>query len=144
MRQTSAAFENPACRAALAPADYERERLAHAAASTVETCNGHALRTTPSRFGRLFAVGSTGRAFANLEQARAFALFGEVSETTLAALAVRYLAFLREAGLPELDADELLAGDLRDDDRAWLSAFSVQWDAVGAIEDAAALQPSES
>ena len=47
-------------------ADYERR-------STIAIVGGHAIRAVPSRFGELFAVGDTGRAFTKQAQAEAYA-----------------------------------------------------------------------
>lgn len=132
------AFDCPAYRASLTPAEYERQRLAHVAATTVETANGHAIRTAQSRFGRLFTVGNTGRAFTCQGQARAFALFGEVADTSTEALCDAFRAYAKAEQLPdEGDALELLHADITDAQRAWLSAFVIIWDAVQEREDAA-------
>jgi hypothetical protein len=37
------------------------------------TVGGHAIRPVQTRFGRLFAVGATGKAFSTRDQAEAFA-----------------------------------------------------------------------
>jgi hypothetical protein len=42
-------------------------------ASVVSRVGGHAIRPVGSRFGQLFAVGSTGKAFAELKQAEQYA-----------------------------------------------------------------------
>jgi hypothetical protein len=55
------------------PQEYERLFAEHRKASTMKTVNGHAIRPVQSRFGRLFAVGNTGKAFATMPQAEAFA-----------------------------------------------------------------------
>lgn len=123
-------FDDPSHRASLSPAAYEAERSRAASASILETANGHAIRAVQSRFGRLFAVGSTRRAFSCRGEARAFALFGETAETSLAALSAIYGAYLKAEGLPEADALELLHEDLSDDQRAWVSAFLIKWEAV--------------
>lgn len=39
----------------------------------VATVNGHAIRPVSTRFGRLFQVGKTGRAFSTQPEAEAFA-----------------------------------------------------------------------
>jgi hypothetical protein len=53
---------------------YEELLAEHVRRITVATIAGHAIRVTQSeRFGRLFAVGCTGRAFTKLEQAEAYA-----------------------------------------------------------------------
>ena len=57
--------------------EYERQFAAHLAASTVATVNGHAIRPVGSRFGQLFAVGATGKAYKSLEDAKAFAMTTE-------------------------------------------------------------------
>jgi hypothetical protein len=56
------------------PEAYERARKAHAETSTIVTVNGHAIRPVQSRFGRLFQVGMTRRAFSTLAEAKAFAV----------------------------------------------------------------------
>lgn len=58
---------------ALGPKGYNAAMKAHQDRNTIETINGHAIRAVSSRFGRLFAVGNTGRAFSTADQARAFA-----------------------------------------------------------------------
>lgn len=59
--------------ARLSTADYNAAALAHRAKSVIETRAGHGLRYVGSRFGRLVAVGETGRAFSTIEQARDWA-----------------------------------------------------------------------
>lgn len=53
--------------------EYARQHAEHVKASTVEHVAGHSIRTVGTRFGRLFAVGFTGRAFATLAEAQSFA-----------------------------------------------------------------------
>lgn len=69
---------DPAERAALVervgPAEYERLFREHRERSVVEVANGHAIRLVGSRFGPLYEVGSTERAFSTLQEARAFAV----------------------------------------------------------------------
>jgi hypothetical protein len=57
----------------LGPDCYNAALLEHRRRSTVSIINGHAIRAVTSRFGRIFTVGDTGRAFAKLDDARAFA-----------------------------------------------------------------------
>lgn len=52
---------------------YNAAMKKHLIASAIEVVNGHAIRPTFSRFGRLFAVGTTGTSFSTLEAARKFA-----------------------------------------------------------------------
>lgn len=70
-------WNDPAARARLidrvGPAEYERLQKEHFKASTVDTVGGHSIRPVQSRFGRLFAVGQTGRAFSTMDQARTYA-----------------------------------------------------------------------
>jgi hypothetical protein len=67
-------WDNPAARARLIErvgvAEYNRQHAAHVARSTVETVAGRAIRPVNSRFGRLFMVEGTGKAFTNIEDAR--------------------------------------------------------------------------
>jgi ribosomal protein L12E/L44/L45/RPP1/RPP2 len=53
--------------------EYNRQIEEHNAKSVVQTVNGHAIRPVLTRFGRVFAVGATGKAFATLAEATAFA-----------------------------------------------------------------------
>lgn len=75
-------WDDPAARLALiervGPDEYNRMLKLHHDASVIKTVNGHAIRPVASRFGRLFAVGKTGTAFATLAQAEEFAAKTEV------------------------------------------------------------------
>ncbi|MGF6607076.1 hypothetical protein OKW45_001976 [Paraburkholderia sp. WSM4175] len=62
-----------ACIEALGPEGYNDAMREKFAADTVATVNGHAIRKTASRFGLLFTVGRTGRAFRTLDEATIFA-----------------------------------------------------------------------
>lgn len=55
------------------PEEYGRQFAQHMRTSTLEFTAGHSIRRVPSRFGILFAVGFTGRAFSTREEARTFA-----------------------------------------------------------------------
>jgi hypothetical protein len=56
------------------PGEYGRLHGEHLADSTVAIVNGHAIRPVGSeRYGRLFMVGRTGRAFQTLAEASAHA-----------------------------------------------------------------------
>jgi hypothetical protein len=56
------------------PKRYNELKAEHMRASTVSTAGGHAIRMVhSSRFGRLFLVGETGRAFSKLAQAETHA-----------------------------------------------------------------------
>jgi hypothetical protein len=70
-------WDDPAARGRLLEqigADAYNERLKkHQEASTIETVNGYAIRPVASRFGRLFAVAGTNKAFPTLDQAKDFA-----------------------------------------------------------------------
>jgi hypothetical protein len=56
------------------PERYAALHAEHMRASTVSTAGGHAIRLVhSSRFGRLFLVGDTGRAFSKLTQAETHA-----------------------------------------------------------------------
>ena len=70
-------WNDPAERARLidrvGPQEYERLFAEHRKASTMKTVNGHAIRPVQTRFGRLYAVGNTGKAFDTMPQAVAFA-----------------------------------------------------------------------
>lgn len=57
----------------LGPAEYSKAFREHLRASTIDTVNGHVIRPVETRFGRLYQVGSTGRAHSDLEQARKIA-----------------------------------------------------------------------
>lgn len=75
-------WDDPAARLALieqvGAAEYNRLHQEHRDQSVLETVNGHAIRPTNTRFGRLFMVGDTGKAFATIEEARAFAQGGKL------------------------------------------------------------------
>ena len=53
--------------------EYNRQTREHLEASIVSRVGGHAIRPVGSRFGKLFAVGDTGKAFANQAAAEQFA-----------------------------------------------------------------------
>jgi hypothetical protein len=56
------------------PYRYNELRAAHMRSASVAEAGGHAIRITMSeRFGRLFLVGETGRAFAHQAQAEQWA-----------------------------------------------------------------------
>lgn len=55
------------------PEAYARELQKHLDASTVATVNGHAIRIVHCRFGKLYSVEPTGRAFVTLDAAKAYA-----------------------------------------------------------------------
>jgi hypothetical protein len=55
------------------PAEYERQHLQHCKNTTVSVVAGHSIRPVGSRFGRLFLVEGTGKAFSTLTQAEEFA-----------------------------------------------------------------------
>lgn len=70
-------WDDPAARLALAesvgPDEYNRRVLEHIKKSTILTVNGHGIRPVSSRFGRLFMVGKTGRAFSTMVEAEDYA-----------------------------------------------------------------------
>jgi hypothetical protein len=70
-------WSDPAARLALiekvGPDRYNEMLSDHQKASVIEIVNGHAIRTSASRFGKLFIVGETGRAFSTMNEAVAFA-----------------------------------------------------------------------
>jgi len=53
--------------------EYNRQMQEHLEASIVSRVGGHAIRTVGSRFGQLFSVGDTGKAFAKQADAEQFA-----------------------------------------------------------------------
>jgi hypothetical protein len=53
--------------------EYNRLFAEHQKASVIATVAGHAIRPVGSRFGRLFAVGGTDRAFATQREAEQYA-----------------------------------------------------------------------
>ena len=55
------------------PDEYNRRNAEHLAKSVEQHVNGHVIRRVGSRFGQLFAVGDTGRAFLNINDAIGFA-----------------------------------------------------------------------
>ena len=52
---------------------YNRDHAEHLERSAIATIAGHAIRPTQSAFGKLFIVGSTGKAFAKLAVAADYA-----------------------------------------------------------------------
>lgn len=70
-------WDDPVARAglliAVGPDEYSRRFGEHRQKSVVTTVNGHAIRPSGSRFGRLFMVGDTGTAFLTLAEAEKFA-----------------------------------------------------------------------
>jgi hypothetical protein len=70
-------WDDPAARAALiealGPEEYSRRHAEHLRASTIATIAGHAIRPVASRYGRLFMVGDTKRAFRTLDEAKSYA-----------------------------------------------------------------------
>lgn len=70
-------WNDPAERARLSArvstAEYNRLVKAHIEASTISTVNGYQIRPVSSRFGRLFTIATTTRAFATLAKAEEFA-----------------------------------------------------------------------
>lgn len=60
----------------------------------------------------------------------------EYGRRSIGALTEEYAAFLKEEGLPELSADELLHEDLKPNQRRYVSAFLVRWsDAESVAQD---------
>lgn len=53
--------------------EYNRQLREHRRKSVVATINGHDIYPVGTRFGRLFVVGGTDKAFPQLEQAKAYA-----------------------------------------------------------------------
>lgn len=70
-------WSNPEERARLAeelgPSEYSAAFERHKADTTIETVAGHDIRPVSTAFGRLFAVGGTGRAFSDRELAVRYA-----------------------------------------------------------------------
>ena len=70
-------WNDPVARLHLAEAigekEYNKALTAHIKESTVETVNGHGIRPVSSRFGKLWLVGDTGKAFNTLEKAKGYA-----------------------------------------------------------------------
>ena len=70
-------WDNPSERLALiqrvGPDEYNRAFAEHMEASTVATVGGHGIRTVNSSFGKLYAVGATGRAFYTQQDAEEYA-----------------------------------------------------------------------
>ena len=53
--------------------EYNRLFAKHRKQIVIKTVNGHEIRPTTTRFGRLFTVGNTGKAFIFMEEAESFA-----------------------------------------------------------------------
>lgn len=70
-------WDDPAARLALieevGPDEYNRRMQQYHEESVVSRVGGHAFRPVNTRFGRLFSVGSTGKAFSTLKQAEDYA-----------------------------------------------------------------------
>lgn len=70
-------WDDPAERSALiervGPQEYNRQFAEHRKSSVISTVAGHEIRPVGSRFGRLFAVGGTDRAFATQKEAEQYA-----------------------------------------------------------------------
>lgn len=70
-------WDDPSSRAALLQRvgsdAYNSAFTAHLAAKAVTTANGHTIRATTTRFGRIYAVGDTGRGFSSLALADQYA-----------------------------------------------------------------------
>jgi hypothetical protein len=70
-------WDDPAARAELIErvgvAEYERQLAEHWREATVVTINGYNIRTVKTRFGQLYAVAASNRAFKKLTEARAYA-----------------------------------------------------------------------
>jgi len=76
-RNANIDWDDPASRAALiervGPDHYARLQAEHHKRQTVANVKGHGIRTINSRFGRLFMVEGTDRAFSTLAEAETFA-----------------------------------------------------------------------
>jgi hypothetical protein len=70
-------WNDPAARADLieqvGPTEYHRLQAEQFDRETVATVNGHRIRPVQTRFGRLFFVSDTDRAFAELDEAKRYA-----------------------------------------------------------------------
>jgi hypothetical protein len=70
-------WNDPKARAALleqvGPAEYNRLIAGHRQLTVISRVNGYDIRPVPSRFGRLFAIDGTDRAYSTLVQAEASA-----------------------------------------------------------------------
>jgi hypothetical protein len=70
-------WDNPAERLALieriGTQAYNDALAEHVRQNTISTVGGHGIRATRTRFGRLYQVMGTGKAFMTLEQAKAYA-----------------------------------------------------------------------
>lgn len=70
-------WDNPAARLALiervGTAEYNRLMAEYREKSIVARTGGHAIRPVSTRYGRLFAVGDTGRAFSTMAEAEEYA-----------------------------------------------------------------------
>ena len=53
--------------------DYNKAFDEYKKSITIKTVGGHAIRPVNTRFGRLWECGTTGRAFASIEEADAYA-----------------------------------------------------------------------
>ena len=71
-------WDDPAARCRLidsiGPDAYNKAFAEHLKKSTVATINGHDIRPVQTRFGRLFAVGKTGKAYRTMAEAEQFAV----------------------------------------------------------------------
>lgn len=71
-------WDDPAARynllSEVGPAEYNRRFEQHLEDCVVSRVAGHCIRPVNTRFGRLFSVGSTGKAFGSQQQAEQYAL----------------------------------------------------------------------
>ena len=126
-------FNDPVSRLALiervGAEEYTRQVVKHVRNTTVGFVNGRRIHIVGSRFGRLFAIEGTNRAFASREDAETFA-----SELpgNLDGLIGEYHLWLEKNGRTDLgSADEHLFDEsLTDDQRAWLKDFNARWESA--------------
>lgn len=106
-------WDDPVERAALiervGPQEYNRQILQHHEDSAVANVNGHRIRPVGTRWGRLFQVDGTNKAFAHLSEAIAFAA---KQEETLDDLIDELRAWCEKNKIPHESADELYCRSL--------------------------------
>jgi hypothetical protein len=130
-------WSDPAARAALAqrvgPRAYNRLHAAARRAAVVMRVRGREITRESSRFGPLFSVSGEGVAYGTLVNAVNYVLSLPGDSEDLDGLSSSYLAWTTAQKLPDVSADELiLHPDLTPDQRAWISAFIIRWEAASS------------
>lgn len=126
----------------LGPANYNEQFRIHLEETTIGVVNGYPIRpVSGGRFGRLFAVDGTDKAFPTQPAAEAHAAtlspgYAAIGlATTVDDLSELYTRYCKAEGLEPISADEHIPSQLPDHQRSWISAFIVRWDKVQQADD---------